>query len=169
LGIFDRAGSLKDRENTHSGSSPTDYEGGAPSTDSHRASPQRPAPDDPSAVPAPVGAEPSLSSTRNRPRACLEASHHTTVQGSRTILRHALGIRTIFETARTIQDPQHQQAKSRIANSSCGTNLIRSSRPSRYCASVGSISSGAARDAGLIGRPSSSRSLRDQLLAPIEI
>jgi hypothetical protein len=97
LGILDRASSLKDRENTHLGSSPTDYEGGAPSTHAHRTSPQRPAPDDASAVPAPAGAGLSLTSTRDRPRACLKASRHTTIQDSRTIFEHAVDVRTIFD------------------------------------------------------------------------
>ena len=97
LGILDRASSLKDRENTHLGSSPTDYEGGAPSTDAHRTSPQRPAPDDASAAPAPAGVGLSQSSTRDRPRACLEASRHTTIQDSRTIFEHAVDVRTIFD------------------------------------------------------------------------
>ena len=95
LGILDRASSLKHRQNTHSGSSPTDYEGCAPSTDAHLTSPQRPAPDDALAVPAPASAGLSQSCTRDRPRACLEASSHTTIQDSRTIFEHAVGVRTI--------------------------------------------------------------------------
>jgi hypothetical protein len=75
LGILDGANSLKDRENTNSGASPTDCSGVTPSTDASRASHQRPAPDDGSAGPVPAGAEPSPSSTRTTAR--LEASHHT--------------------------------------------------------------------------------------------
>jgi hypothetical protein len=97
LGILDRASSLKDPENTFSGPSPTDREGGAPSTEARRTSPQRPAPDDASAAPARAGAGLSQSCTRDRPRACLEASHHTTIQGSRTIFEHAVGVRTILD------------------------------------------------------------------------
>ena len=97
LGILDRASSLKDRENTRLGSSPTDYEGSAPSTHAHRTSPQRPAPDDASAARARAGAGLSQSCTRDRPRACLEASSHTTIQDSRTIFEHAVGVRTILD------------------------------------------------------------------------
>ena len=85
LESLDRASSLKDREHTDLGPSRMNCSGSTPPTDARRESPQRPAPDDASAAPAPAGAGPWRSSTRARTKACLEASSHTTIQDSRTI------------------------------------------------------------------------------------
>ena len=85
LEILDRASSLKDRENTHSGPSGTDGAGGTPSTDARRASPRRSAPNYQSPVPAPADAGRLQSSTRTSPTACLKASSHPTVERSLTI------------------------------------------------------------------------------------
>ena len=88
---------ILDREKSHLGPSGTDCAGSTPSTGACSAGPQRPAPEGASAVPAPAAAGLSQSCTRDRPRACLEASSHTTIQDSRTIFEHAVGLRTIFD------------------------------------------------------------------------
>ena len=81
---------ILDREKSHLGPSGTDCAGSTPSTDACRAGSQRSAPDYQSAVTAPAGAGPSLSSTRARTTAYLEASSHPTVGCSCAIFEHAL-------------------------------------------------------------------------------